>query len=112
LGKHLDQIKGVKEYEGDYMLFSGKRLLSMSDFEGALARFQKVAALGEDGVSAFDGTTRLNEAGTLYVSIALSRLGKTAEAQDQVNSLLKKGGLSPPMKEWAQQILRELSPKK
>jgi hypothetical protein len=112
LGKHLDQIKNVKGYEGDHVLFSGKRLLSMGDFEGARARFEKVASLGDEEVSAFDGTTRLNEAGALYAAIALSRLGKKAEAQDRVNSLLKKAGLSPPMKEWAHQILRELSPKK
>jgi hypothetical protein len=112
LGKHLEQIKRVKEYEGDYALFEGKRLLLKGDLEGALASFQKVAGLGDDGISAFDGTTQLNEAGALYAAIVLSRLGRTAEARDQVNSLLKKGSLSPPSKEWAEQLLREWGPKK
>ena len=63
-------------------------------------------------LSAFDGTSCLNEAAGVYAAITLSRLGKTAEAQNQLKSVLKKDNLSAPVRQWAEQLLQELAPKK
>jgi hypothetical protein len=112
LGKHLEALKAAKEYTGDVDLLRGKDLLLKGDFPGAAAAFRSVAGLPNDQTSAFDGASRLNEAGAIYLAIALARQGKTADAQAQVEAILKKDGLSPPMKQWAQQLQQELSPKK
>ena len=108
LRKHLEVVKSVKEYEGDHELFLGKLLLLTQDLDGALKSFRKVAGLGDESLSAFDGVSRLNEAGGIYGAIALARQGKTKEAQEQLKTLLKKESLGAPMKPWAQQILKEL----
>ena len=110
--KRLDVVKGLKEYSGDYDLFTGKFLLIKGDLEGALIAFRKAAALGDETLSAFDGVSRLNEAGEIYGAIALGRQGKAKEAQDQLKTVLKKESISAPMKQWAQQILKELEAKK
>ena len=101
-------MKGLKEYAGDYDLFHGKFLMIKGDLEGALIAFRKAGALGDEALSAFDGVSRLNEAGGIYGAIALARQGKTKEAQEQLKTLLKKESLGAPMKPWAQQILKEL----
>jgi hypothetical protein len=111
LGKHLEAVKTVKEVAGDYDLFRGKYLLLKGDFAGAAAAFRAVQGLPEDQVSAFDGTSRLNEAGAVYLALALARQGKTADAQAQVEAVLKKESLSAPMKQWAQQLQQELNKK-
>jgi tetratricopeptide (TPR) repeat protein len=110
LERHLDALKDVPEYRGDADLFAGKFLLAKGEFEGAVAAFRKVASLGDEHVSRFDGATRLNEAGGLYAGIALARQGKRAEARDQIKTLLQKAGLSAPMKQAAEQLLKELGP--
>ncbi|HXX94482.1 MAG TPA: hypothetical protein VEN81_12675 [Planctomycetota bacterium] len=112
LGKHLEVVKSAKEYAGDYELFRGKYLLQKGDFEGARAAFGIVVGLPDDLTSAFDGTSRLNEAGAIFMALALAREGKTADALAQVEGVLKKGAHSAPMKQWAEKLQEELRPKK
>ena len=109
LAAHLEK---AREFSGDYELFSGKLLLHRGKVEEAAARFHRAAALAEDRRSEFDGSTRLNEAGAIYEAIALARLDKAAEARDRIEALLRKDTLSPPMKQWAAQVLQEVAPKK
>ncbi|HUR38678.1 MAG TPA: hypothetical protein VM222_04265 [Planctomycetota bacterium] len=109
LAGHLEQ---AREYSGDYDLFSGKLLLHRGRPEEAAAQFRKAAALGDERLSEFDGSTRLNEAGAIYEAIALARLAKVSDARDRIEALLRKETLSAPMRQWAAQVLQEVAPKK
>lgn len=70
LKEFLDKIKDVPELNNDYHLFYGKYLLHAGRPQDALAEFEKVAALGPEVISLFDGQSRLREAGLVYIGIA------------------------------------------
>ena len=110
MARHLDLIRDVALLAGDVDLFTGKLLLHRKDLEGARARFR--AAAGREGVSVFDGTTRLSEAGAIQAAVVLARQGKPAEARVELEAVLAAPALTPAMKAWAEQVLRELPPAK
>jgi hypothetical protein len=103
---HLDRLKDVEALEGDVEFYTGKLLQHRGDLAGARERFQ--AAAGRQGVSAFDGTTRLAEAGAIQAAIGLARQKKIVEARAELEAVLARPGLAPALRAWAEQVLREL----
>ena len=64
-----------------------------------------VAALPPEAVCAFDGRSRLHEAGLVYAAIAKGRMGKHAEARQNLETVLKMKDVTPDTKQWAKQVL-------
>lgn len=107
LAAALDKIKDVPEYDGDYHLFHGKLLLHEGKFAEAEDEFRSLAD-GGDGVLAFDGQSRLREAGQVYAAIAKSRQGKVAEARVDFDAILSLPETTAATRQWIEQLKAEL----
>jgi hypothetical protein len=105
LQAHLGRIKDVPGLRGDYHLFRGKLLLHRGQPADALGEFRSVARLDRQALSAFDGQTRLQEAGQVYAAIARQRTGDTAGARSDLDALLNQPDLTPSSKRWAEEVL-------
>jgi len=104
----LRKVEGFPELQGDYHLFRGKLLLHRLKPQEALLEFEKVAALDADVLSASDGHTRLREAGLVFTAVAKDQAGKHLEARQDLLSVIKTEGISPRIRQWAEQILESI----
>lgn len=102
---HLDELRRCSQFVGDYHLFNGKMLLHRRQPELALAEFQAVAALDPKAISAFDGRSRLREAGIINAAIVRKLLGEVDQARHDLEALLKETELSAGTRDWAQRVL-------
>jgi RNA polymerase sigma factor (sigma-70 family) len=108
LGKleaHLGRIQDVPGLRGDYHLFRGKLLLHRGQPADALEEFRTVARLDRQALSAFDGQSRLHEAGQVYAAIARQRAGDTAGARSDLEAFLDQPDVTPSSKQWAEEVL-------
>jgi RNA polymerase sigma factor (sigma-70 family) len=105
LEAHLARIKDVPGFRGDYHLFRGKFLLHRGQPADALGEFRSVARLDRQSLSAFDGQTRLQEAGQVYAAIARQRTGDTAGARSDLEAFLDEPDVTPSSKRWAADVL-------
>jgi RNA polymerase sigma factor (sigma-70 family) len=105
LEAHLERIKDTTGLRGDYHLFRGKLLLHRGQPADALKEFRTVARLDRQALSAFDGQSRLREAGQVYAAIARQRAGDTAGARSDLEAFLDQPDVTPSSKQWAKEIL-------
>jgi hypothetical protein len=105
LEAYLERIKDVPELQGDYHLFRGKLLLHRGLADAALEEFRTVARLDRQATSAFDGQSRLQEAGRVYAAIARHRAGDSAGARGDLQAFLDEPGVTPSSKQWATEVL-------
>jgi RNA polymerase sigma factor (sigma-70 family) len=105
LEAHLEQIKDAPGLRGDYHLFRGKLLLHRGQAADALAEFRTVACLDRRALSAFDGQSRLHEAGQVNAAIARQRAGDAAGARSDLEAFLDQPDVTPSSKRWAEQVL-------
>ena len=103
------RFKDVPEYDGGYHLFYGKLLLHQGKFAEAEEEFAKLGESGGDGVLAFDGQSRLGEAGRVYAAIAKSRQGKVEEARSVFDAMLALPDTTPASRQWIEQLKLELA---
>jgi RNA polymerase sigma factor (sigma-70 family) len=101
----LERIKDAPELRGDYNLFRGKLLLHRGLAAAAREEFRTVARLDREATSAFDGQTRLQEAGRVYAAIARHRAGDAAGARGELQAFLDEPGGTPSSKQWAAEVL-------
>jgi RNA polymerase sigma factor (sigma-70 family) len=104
----LEKVKDVPELRGDYHLFRGKLLLHRGQHAAALEEFGTVSRLGRQAVSAFDGESRLHEAGRVYASIAKQRAGDPAGARSDLEAFLAEPGVTPSTRQWAETVLASI----
>lgn len=99
------RIRDVPELEGDYHLFHGKLLMRRRQFQAAAEEFDELTKRGVDEVSAFDGQTRLREAGYVYKAIVQHYAGNTAAARRRLEEVLQTPGITPSSQQWAREVL-------
>ena len=109
LERHLERVKDEPEFLGDYHLFRGKLLLHRGQAAAALEEFGTVARLDRQALSAFDGQSRLQEAGRVYAAIAKQRAGDLAGARSDLKALLGEPAVTPSSKKWAEDVLAGLN---
>jgi hypothetical protein len=110
LERHLERIRDVPELLGDYHLFRGKLLLHRGQAGAAVEEFGTLSRLDRQAVSAFDGQSRLQEAGRVYAAIAKQRAGDLAGARSDLNALLGEPAVTRSSKKWAEGILAGIPP--
>ena len=64
-----------------------------------------MARLDRQALSAFDGQSRLHEAGQVYAAIARQRAGDTAGARSDLEAILDKPDVTASSKRWAKEVL-------
>lgn len=82
-------------------------MLHLGKFAEAADEFARLAD-GSDGVLAFDGQSRLREAGRVYAAIAKSRQGKFAEARADFDAILSLPETTGATRKWIEQLKLEL----
>ncbi len=105
----LEKIKDVPEFQGDYHLFRGKLRLHRREFGPAIEEFSTVAALDEKAISAYDGQTRLREAGKVYQAIAMSQKGEVTAAKKELQDVIAAAETKTDTRKWASQVLAQIA---
>ncbi len=105
----LEKIKDVPELQGDYHLFRGKLLLHRGEFGLAISEFSTVAGLDEKAISAYDGQSRLREAGLVYRAIAKSQKGDVTAATKELQAVIAAADTTTGARKWASQVLAQIS---
>ncbi len=108
LEHNLEAVGGYPEYAGDYRLFKSRLLFVQGRYPEALQAFQDVAKADAGAVSSFDGSTRLWEAGTVYSALAKARMGRNAEAKEELRRLISRQDVTVQSRQWAEQLLSSL----
>jgi RNA polymerase sigma factor (sigma-70 family) len=108
LEAHLGRIKDAPGLRGDYHLFRGKLLLHRGQPADALEEFRAVARLDRQALSAFDGQSRLHEAGQVYAAIARQRTGDAAGARSDLEAFLDQPDVTPSSRQWAEEVLASI----
>ncbi len=105
----LEKIKDVPEFQGDYHLFRGKLRLHRGEFGPAIEEFSTVAGLDDKAISAYDGQTRLREAGLVYRAIAKSQKGEVTAATKELKEVIAAAEIKTDTRQWANQVLKQIA---
>ncbi len=108
LERRLEKVKQFAQFHGDYELFRGKLLLHRLKPDEALQAFRQLLDLDTAATAAFDGTTRLREAGMVFIAIAKMRAGRRDEARHDLEAVIKTDDVTPATKQWAKQLLQTI----
>ncbi len=102
----LDQLRGNKDFRGDYQLFLGKYLLHEKKPKEAFSAFEALGEFDRDAKSKFDERVKLFETGLVYSAIALFQSGDRDTAVQRLQNVIRDQNLQVETRNWAQQVLK------